>query len=269
MSAHEHAGGDVVPVLVYHSVRDTPPPGLDRWTVTPARFAAHLEAIAASGRTPLQITELADALRGDAPLPPRAVAITLDDGYADNVPALEEVVGRGLAASLYVTTGQLGEPDMLTADALRELATLDRVEIGAHGVHHHRLDELAPAEIAREVQDSRAALENLVGRPIRSFAYPHGMHGQRVRRAIVDAGYASAAAVKNAFSHPGDDPFAIARWIVEADTTPERVAEVLAGRGLPRAWAHERLRTRGFRVVRRVRRSVAVRLGDASLVSRP
>ena len=45
-----------------------------------------------------------------------------------------------------------------------------------------------------------------------TFAYPHGAYDKRVRQAVIDAGYVSAAAVKNAFSHPADDPYAIAAW---------------------------------------------------------
>jgi peptidoglycan/xylan/chitin deacetylase (PgdA/CDA1 family) len=246
-------------VLVHHSVRATPPPGLEGWTVTPQAFADQLDEVAASGRTSLTISELARGLQGREALPAAPVALTFDDGFADNTAALELLVGRGLRATLYVTTGLIGRPDMLSAAAVRDLATLDGLELGAHSVEHVRLDELAPHEVAQQVRGSRQALEDLIGREVASFAYPHGCHDREVRAAIVGAGLESAAAVKNAFSHPQDDPFAIARWLVPSDASRERVAEVLAGRGLPRAWARERVRTRASRVVRRARRRRAVR----------
>jgi peptidoglycan/xylan/chitin deacetylase (PgdA/CDA1 family) len=243
-----------IPVLVYHSVRATPPEGLARWTVTPAAFAAQLDAVTASGRVPLTIDELARGLRGETHLPPRAVALTFDDGFADNAEALAGLLDRGLRATLYVTTGYIGGRDMLSAAGVRDLAGLDGLQLGAHSVTHPRLDELSAGEIAEEIRGSRAELEDMAGCEITSFAYPHGNHHRGVRAAVIDAGLASAAAVKNAFSHPADDPFAIARWIVEADTPLERVEQVLDGRGLPMAWSRERMRTRGFRAVRRARR---------------
>jgi hypothetical protein len=97
--------------------------------------------------------------------------------------------------------------------------------------------------------------------PVRSFAYPHGAYDERTRKAVVDAGYGSAAAVKNAISHADDDPFAIARWTVTAGTPAARIAAVLEGEGVPRAWVRERLRTRAYRGARRRRRRIAVVLG--------
>ena len=79
------------------------------------------------------------------------------------------------------------------------------------------------------MRDSRAALEELTQLPVASFAYPHGAYDRRVRAAVIDCGYRSAAAVKNAASHLEDDPFAIARWTVSSDTTASRIAEVLEG----------------------------------------
>jgi hypothetical protein len=71
---------------------------------------------------------------------------------------------------------------------------------------------------------------------------------------VVEAAFGSAAAVKNAFSHDRDDPFAIARITVTATTTGERIARLLEGRGAPRAWTGERPRTRAYRAYRRVHR---------------
>jgi peptidoglycan/xylan/chitin deacetylase (PgdA/CDA1 family) len=245
-----------IPVLVYHSVRVTPPAGLDRWTVTPRAFSRQLDAVEASGRTPVTVGELAGGLRGDLPLPPQAVALTFDDGFADNADALTRLLDRGMRATLYVTTGYLGRPDMLSASGLRDLASLDGLELGAHSVTHPRLDELPAHEIADEVSASCSALEDIIGREVTTFAYPHGNHHRGVRAAVIDAGLDSAAAVKNAFSHAADDPYAIARWIVEAGTPQARVEEVLDGRGLPMAWPGERMITRGYRTVCRARHVV-------------
>ena len=246
-----------MPVLLYHSVQRPPPPGHERWTVTPDAFAAHADAIASSGRTPLTISELAQALGGRRPLPPRAVAVTFDDGFADNVDAIAALTGRGLRATLYVTTGLMGTPGMLDRGALAELASQwPEVELGAHAVDHVRLDELPAAAAAAQARDSRTALQDVLGRDVTSFAYPHGAYDARARAAVAGAGYTSAAAVKNALSHPSDDPLAIARWTVTADTTAARISEVLAGHGVPLAWRRERLRTRGFRLVRRTRRAL-------------
>jgi peptidoglycan/xylan/chitin deacetylase (PgdA/CDA1 family) len=246
-----------IPVLLYHSVPRTASEASDPLAVPYERFAAHLDAVLASRRVPLTIGEIAGGLRGEYPLPERAVCITFDDGYDNTLDAIELLCERGLRASLYVTTGQIGTEHMIGYEELQHLAARpDAVELGAHSVTHPRLDELSPPAVEREVSESKRRLEQLLGRPVTSFAYPYGAHDRRVRQAVIAAGFHSAAAVKNAISHREDDPWAIARWTVERGIGAERIAQVLDGRGVPRAWRHERLRTRGYRTVRRLRRRI-------------
>jgi len=243
-----------VPVLVYHAIDVVPLAGLERWTTPPPEFEQHLEVIAASGRVPLTISELADCLRGERRLERDAVAVTFDDGYADTHDAVLELLQRNISSTVYVTTGTIGSPGMLSAAQLEQLAGLDGVEVGAHSVTHPHLDELSGARLDEEVAGSKRALESLLGAPVASFAYPHGAHDRRSRAAVVRAGYDSAAAVKNAISHLDDDPFAIARWTVTAGTPAQRLAGVLRGEEVPVAWSRERMRTRGYRAARRSRR---------------
>ena len=247
----------LAPVLLYHSVNDRPGRTERPFAVSPATFAAHVEAAVASGRSTLGVTELADAVRRRR-LPARPLAITFDDGYADNLRAIEMLLARGLSATVYVTAGEVGARNRLTPSQLTGLGSIPAVEIGSHSVRHPRLDEVSGAQLAEEVTGSKLRLEEIIGREVRSFAYPHGAYDSRVRRAVMDAGYASAVAVKNALSHDRDDPFAIARWTVTRRTSAARMEAVLTGDGVPRAWSHERLRTRAYRVARRSRRRVAL-----------
>ena len=245
------------PVLLYHGVRDRPVAGLERWTLSRAAFAAHVEAIVASGRTPLTMSALAACLRGDAgaALPERPVAITFDDGWADTRDAVELLAARGIASTTYVQTGRLGGADWLDAAGVRALDALgDGVEIGAHTVDHPRLDELSGVPLAREVAGSKAHLEDVLGHPVAGLAYPHGAHDARSRAAVVAAGFTHAAAVKDALSHPGDDPFAIARWTVTDGVGPERLLAVLDGDGARVVRAGDRPRTVAYRTARRLRR---------------
>jgi len=247
-----------VPVLVYHAVNALPAAGLERFTISPPRFREHVRVVQDSGRLALTISELAECLRGERELDRDAVALTFDDGYADTQDAVGELVARGIGATVYVTTGTIGSAGMLSPEELCALAAFDGVEVGAHSVTHHHLDELSGAVLDWETAGSKRTLEAVLGAPVTSFAYPHGSHDRRSRAAVVRAGYSSAAAVKNAISHLDDDPFAIARWIVTSGTPAERIAAVLRGESLPVAWRRERLRTRAYRAARRARRHLPV-----------
>jgi peptidoglycan/xylan/chitin deacetylase (PgdA/CDA1 family) len=242
-------GAVVVPILLYHSVADVQ----ERFTVTPANFDEHARAIVASGRVALTISEFARALRGEQTLPARAVAVTFDDGYHDTLAAVEKLRALGITSTLFVTSNRLDDAVGISTQAARAIAD-SGAEIGAHTVTHPHLDEVSLAIAVEEIEASKHEVEQRLELPVATFAYPHGSYDRRVRQAVIDAGFSSAAAVKNALSHEHDDPFAIARLTITADTPTSTVLAALDGRGAPIAWAGERYRTRAFRQVRRLRR---------------
>lgn len=211
----------------------------------------------ASGRTVQTATELDAALRSRPVTEWPRCAVTFDDGFASFADlAVPLLVDRGLPVTLYVTTGQLDTPGMLSAAAVCDLAG-PRIEIGAHSVHHPHLDLVSDAEARTEIRGSRDRVGELLGAAPPGFAYPHGSYHRRVRDAVRDCGFTNAYAVKNALTLPDDDPFARARLTVLADTDRGRVRRWLAGRGAPKSWRRERLRTTAYRHVRaaRMRRS--------------
>jgi phosphatidylinositol alpha-1,6-mannosyltransferase len=98
-------------VLLFHKVPTVADP-LTSTDLDLAHFERILDFVAANANV-LTLSEANAALRRGV-LPPRAVALTFDDGYVewiDNVsPALRR---RGLPATFFVTTGQLAGGDML------------------------------------------------------------------------------------------------------------------------------------------------------------
>lgn len=93
-------------ILGYHRVVDTPqdPYGI---TVSPQNFAEQLEALRQyANLVPLQ--ELVQTLE-DGSLPRRAVVVTFDDGYADNLYCAKPLLERHqIPATVFVATGQIG-----------------------------------------------------------------------------------------------------------------------------------------------------------------
>jgi peptidoglycan/xylan/chitin deacetylase (PgdA/CDA1 family) len=93
-------------ILMYHRVVElTNDPHL--LAVTPEHFAQQLEAIRAYG-VPMRLRDLVQSLR-QGKVPRRAVAITLDDGYADNLEYAKPLLARyDVPATVFVTAGQVG-----------------------------------------------------------------------------------------------------------------------------------------------------------------
>ena len=256
-----------VPILLYHSVASTAAPRFRKWALSPEMFAAHMAYLHDQRYTPLTVTQLVRAMAAKAEgWPSRPIVISFDDGYADFLvgawPSLKQYV---FAATLYVVTKYVGQNSgwlhgqgagdrlMLSWAQLAEIGAAG-IECGAHSHTHVQLDTV-PIDVAREeIVRSKNEIEQHLNQPAETFAYPYGYYTPAVRELVQAAGFSSACAVKHALSTTTDDRFALARIIVSADTTVERLADLLTGRDLRIAPAGEQLWTKAWRMIRRLRR---------------
>lgn len=255
MKPPDGASARIVPILLYHFVSPGEPP--DSWTVSSRQLSHHLDLIKQLGAHTLRATEYAQACR-ETSLPDHPIVlITFDDaqsGVADI--ALPLLAERGLVATFFVTTDMVGTTGNVDRAALRAIDP-DVMEIGSHTVSHVELDVIRRDHLREEVSDSRQRLEDIIGRPVTSFAYPHGYHRRLVCDAVKDAGYETAHAVRNALSYVGDDLYALARLTVRSHTPDELVARWLRGQGAPVAGPGESIATKTWRQARRLRNRTA------------
>jgi peptidoglycan/xylan/chitin deacetylase (PgdA/CDA1 family) len=142
---------------------------------------------------------------------------------------------------------------MLSWNELAEVAAAG-VEIGNHSLIHHPLDVLPTARLRREITDAREQLEQRLQLPVRSFAYPHGYNGRRVRGVVASAGHDNATEVGRRLHTPRERRFAVPRLQPTPDHRgADLVALVREGeRGLvPRL---KQFAQPGWRVARRAAR---------------
>lgn len=105
----------------------------------------------------------------------------------------------------------------VTTDELRRLAIAPGVSIGAHSVTHSSLARLSHDEQYRELEDSRSALVQAIGRPISSVAYPYGQPDDVsavTTRAASFAGFDYAVAVSQQAAWICSPEFRLPRCIV-------------------------------------------------------
>jgi peptidoglycan/xylan/chitin deacetylase (PgdA/CDA1 family) len=255
--------GPVAPVLMYHEIASRAATS-SRLAVPPGAFAAQLAYLHAAGFTTLTASALAVAVGdGTCALPPRPVVLTFDDGFADfHSEALPLLYEYGFTATVFVTTGWIQDAGsrsagrrpgrMLSWQQILEAAEAG-VEIGAHSDRHPELDQLSAADLRRELHDSKALLEDRLGRPVPGLAYPFGYSNIRVRRAARAAGHEYACAVGNMIAGPAWDQFAVPRLTIRGSTGPRSFDQIVHGRGLPMIFMKDRSLTRGWAMVRRTR----------------
>lgn len=223
---------------MYHSVAAASSPAFRRYTVGPEEFAAQVGTLSRLGYRTVTVAELV-RLRRLGLVPPRTVALTFDDGYADfHSAALPVLRSHGFTATVYIATGFTGATSaglddfddggrrMLSWSQLAELAS-EGVECAAHTVTHPELTSLPARRIADELRASRAELEDRLGLPVSTLAYPFGFHDRRVRAAAAAAGYAAACAVDDLAGDASDNPFALPRLTVTPGLGTTGFAELL------------------------------------------
>ena len=181
-------------VLAYHGVRavdEAEDP--ERLVLDPEKFEAQLRLLQRLG----YVFVTADELIAGAPARGTACA-TFDDGFADAVDVVLPILQRlGIRGSFYVCPGwwdgqHAAVPGpggaLLGRDGARALHAAG-MEVASHTLTHPDLRGCGDAELAAELGDSRAQLEDVIGARVRTFAYPFGLSDERVRAATRAAGY--------------------------------------------------------------------------------
>lgn len=103
-------------ILMYHSVADVDHDPF-QLAVTQAHFADQM-ALVNRHYTPLSLAQLVAAQKAGS-VPDRAIAITFDDGYANNLSHARPILMQyGIPATVFITSGYVGENREFWWDAL-------------------------------------------------------------------------------------------------------------------------------------------------------
>jgi peptidoglycan/xylan/chitin deacetylase (PgdA/CDA1 family) len=236
--------GRTLRVLMYHKINDAPENSV---TVPVSLFDEQMAQLGELGYAAVSLDDVLAYYRDGAELPPRAVLITFDDGYRDNLENAVPILQRhGYPAVLFVPIGYLDGSRPLPHDEhLASSGILNRtlqwgdlagleaagVRVESHGIGHRPLADLEVDEAAREITLSKLRLEEALGRPVQAFAYVKGSeaHYRLVHLSLLrQAGYELAFTSISGANGPGTDPLQLHRYNVEP--YPPRTFElVLAG----------------------------------------
>lgn len=244
-----------IPVLMYHSIADGCNTEFKSFTVSPQAFSDQIAYLAAHNYTPITVTRLIQARqRKGFALPERPVVITFDDGFADFFTHALPILKRfSFPATLYITTSFINGTSLwldhlkeekrpiLTWKQINEIHA-SGIECGAHTHTHPKLDLLPFARAKNEIETSKKILEDHLGQEILTFAYPFGNFTLRVRKAVQQAGFQSACAVRYAMSPENDNPFSLARLFVPWEMDIEGFAALVTGESERSVTALQRLK---------------------------
>jgi len=126
---------------------------------------------------------------------PAVLTTSWDDGHRCDLRLARMLKEYGLSATFYVApkNQEFAKQDLLTSQEIRDLS--HDFEIGAHSMTHRRLPTISAQQAETEIVDSKAVLEQITGKEVKTFCYPGGAYTQLHVQLVKDAGYRYARTV--------------------------------------------------------------------------
>jgi peptidoglycan/xylan/chitin deacetylase (PgdA/CDA1 family) len=194
-------------VLLYHRFG---PKVADSMTVTTPVFKSHLDYLKANGYTVTPLRTLVNAfLRKGPALPPKSVALVVDDGhitvYKEMLPLIKKY---NYPVTLFIYPSAISNASYaMTWDQLRELKRTGLFDIQSHGYWHPNFKiekkRLNPSEYEKfvdgQLTKSRKTLEKKIGGPVDIIGWPFGIFDDYLISRAVKAGYVAGFSIE---AHP-------------------------------------------------------------------
>ena len=225
----EGTGSTIVPILIFHSTRpyiESDTPAVRRYIATPETLEQELMYLRDSGYVSITFDDLVGHITRDAPLPPRPVILSFDDDwesqYTYAFPLLEKF---GFTATFYIWTAVVGREHHMTWDKIRTLSKAG-MQIGCHTITHPFLTRVKNDESLRhEIFGARNLIEERVGVPVTTFAYPFGQYNERVAAMMKEAGFTSARSTWPGVLHSQEGLFSLT-GLLQTESAQDLVASM-------------------------------------------
>ncbi|KKT26236.1 MAG: Polysaccharide deacetylase [Parcubacteria group bacterium GW2011_GWA2_43_9b] len=220
------------PIFNYHHIRPMPDVAsstiTDRaFTVSPEGFEAHLKYFKDNGYQTVSIYDLLNYFDTGKSLPPKAIAITFDDGYYGQYKWAYPLLKKyGMIATFNIIINNVGKPGVLTWPQIKEMSD-NGMFIGSHTLDHAALTKVDDNQLRDELVKSKEILEKNLGKEIDLLSYPGGDYNERVIQFVKDAGYRAALSVYKIIEQTPKARFTIRRF--HADDALESITGKLAG----------------------------------------
>ena len=206
--------------LIYHSISHSEETPEWLWEVTLTEFEKQLDLLKSENWTTICYRDL----EHPETVPNKSILITFDDGYENNYAAAEALHKRGMCATWFIVSNDIGEMSswndpgsvplpMLSTQQLLAMEEMG-MEIGSHTMSHCKLADVSLDQAKAEIEGSKQKLTEVMGKQIDSFCYPYGSHTDAVVEFVRQADYKFACVTHNGWVNYDPDPLRIHRIVV-------------------------------------------------------
>lgn len=225
------AGSVTAPILLYHHVSTSSETQDSRYNIPPEKFEEQIKWLYDNHYQTINISDLANLIYNGGEIPQRPVVITFDDGNIDNyLNAFPILKKYGFVATFYVVQTYVNGKDMISTDQLKDLIQ-NGWEIGSHSKTHQHLPAISEDLLPEEIRMSKLNLEDLLGTPINSFAFPFGEINDNIIRLTSSYGYKSAVGLGETVTHSMNSIFYLSRIEIQNDYSMEQFISKLPWSG--------------------------------------
>ena len=216
---------------MYHSLSDGRYPDTSylKYTTTKAAFNEHLRALKDRGYQFATIADVAKLAAEKKSVPDRTCVLTFDDGHKSSLDLACAMQSFGVSGTFFLTKQYCSDrPDFLKPDEIRNLAA-EGFDFGTHGVTHRSLAHLPRAEMKQELSESKAWLENILGKRVTSMSLPAGQGDDGVYQTAYELGYEVVGNSREALNSEVTIPGALNRFVILANHDAKTVCQIAAG----------------------------------------
>ena len=214
------SGYQVVPIITYHHFSSQ----CSSLLCMPIdEFSRQMAFLKEHGYRTVTMKQVLKFINYQEPLPRKAVAITIDDGYHSVYEEAYPILKKyNFTATLFIYTDFIGNsPNALTWDQLREMHKAG-FEVESHTISHADLTRKHKDEseveyrqrIRRELQVPRTVIRKNLGEEAVWLAYPYGRLNHLVITMAREAGYRGGLTVIRGSNPFFSDPFRVRRYQV-------------------------------------------------------
>ncbi len=236
-----------VAVLVFHRFSNAC--GTDPMTVGIATFEAQLAYVRRLGYRIVPLRDIVGWLRGEpVVLPPKAIALTIDEGHASIFDWARTIALRERAPiTLFVYPSAIGEaPDSLTWHQLRVLHKTGWFDVQSHAWWHpdlnaaHRSSGALLDATRTQFEQARARIEREIGNTVDLLAWPFGAFDGELGAAAREAGYVAGFTLEPSKIRSDAPMLTLPRFLMVEECTPAVLRRLLAKTGAAREEAARR-----------------------------
>ncbi len=212
----------LIPILCYHQFTQGSE-AKRRLEVSADNFERQMRFLSEGGYQVIPLKKMQAILQGDSAIPPKAVVLTIDDGYRSVYTYAYPILKKyGFTATLFVYTDFIGGSAALSWQQIKTMRDSGVIDVESHTKTHSSLSFDIQGEslvehrqrVAVEIDASARTIKKHLGQVPTLLAYPYGDSSRHVVDYMAKANYQLGVTVKRGANTAYADPMLLQRTMI-------------------------------------------------------